>query len=342
RLPLKTCIFLVGLMLYLGCAEQSQDPAPLALPQKDSVQQWIEWARDSTQLSFDKRKEFLDRAKREAFAKTDDSLLLQELSSISVVHRTLGDSLGFRETTDQILLISEETESYKYLGYSHWDLATFFQFKGTLDSAFYHYRKALNSFELLPESDPNDSRKARMLYNMGRIQDSYKDYLGAETSISTALRIFDNLGDSRRIYNCYNMLGIISSGMWDSEKSLEYYKKAGTYLDKTQSPEAIELLWQNQNNVANVFLRMEDYVNAKTAFLELYENEELKEKDPNIYSLVLTSLAYALFKLGDQGEEVEALLNSSMEMNNAIGSDYNQARTKQYYAELLAARGDTR
>src|SRR5690606_23358092 len=53
------------------------------------------------------------------------------------------------------------------------------------------------------------------------------------------------------------------------------------------------------------------------------------------------SLAYALFKSGDKGEEVEALLNSSMELNNAIGSDYNQARTKQYYAELLVARGDT-
>src|SRR5690606_36989567 len=125
-----------------------------------------------------------------------------------------------------------KTGSYKYLGDSHWDLAYFHQSNSVLDSAFYHYRKALNSFEQLPESKMSELRKAKMLYNMGRIQDSFKDYLGAETSISAALRIFDEQEDSRRIYNCYNMLGIISSGMWDSEKSWEYYKKAGTYLDK--------------------------------------------------------------------------------------------------------------
>src|SRR5690606_22194870 len=33
--------------------------------------------------------------------------------------------------------------------------------------------------------------------------------------------------------------------------------------------------------------------------------------------------------------------NSSIELNDATGADYNQARTKQYYAELSAVRGDT-
>src|SRR5690606_18272750 len=113
--------------------------------------------------------------------------------------RQLEDSLGFRETNSQILLIAQETGSYRSAGDSHWDLASFFQKQSSLDSAFYHYRKALQNYEQLPESSGNLSRKARMLYNMGRIQDSYKDYLGAETSISAALRIFDDLGDTRRI-----------------------------------------------------------------------------------------------------------------------------------------------
>src|SRR5690606_22510247 len=149
-------------------------------------------------------------------------------------------------------------KAYKYLGYSHWDLATFFQFRGTLDSAFYHYRKALNGFELLPESNSNSSRKAKMLYNMGRIQDSYRDYLGAEASISAALRIFDNLDDYRRIYNCYNMLGIITRGIGYRDKALEYYKKSSTLLDKIQTPEATGLKWQNQNNISNILLLKED------------------------------------------------------------------------------------
>jgi len=297
---------------------------------------------DSTQLPMEVRLEYLDRAKKQAFGEANDSLLLIQLSDISWAYRSLNDSLGFRETSDQILLIAQETNSYNNLGDSHWDLASFFQSNSVLDSAFYHYRKALNSYEMLPDDKLSNSKKARMLYNMGRIQDTYKDYLGAETSISAALRIFDDLGDTRRIYNCYNMLGIIAGGIGNNDKALEYYDTAGTYIEKLPSDEIVELEWQNQNNISNIFLRKEDYSHAQATFQELYNNKELKNKDPNLYGLVMTSLAYASFKNGSKTfNEIESLFKEALVMNDELGKEYNQARTKQYYAEVLAAQGDT-
>ena len=176
---------------------------------------------------------------------------------------------------------------------------------------------------------------------MGRIQDSYKDYLGAEISIASALKIFDNLDDNRRIYNCYNMLGIIASGMDNSEKSLEYFEKASSYLDAFESPNKIEDIWQNQNNIASEFLRKEDYRKAEEAYNKLLSNNNLHEENPRHYSLAIIGKAYALFKSKKDLKEASKLLTNAIEINNTKDLLFNQARAKQYYAEVLASQGDT-
>lgn len=330
------------IIVLWGCSEPSPQRTPVADSRTDSIQQWIQKAKDSTQLPLGERSKFLANAKKETFALTNDSILLKQLSRISLAYLKLKDSLGFRETNKQIVIISQETKSYKVLGNSHWDLASFFKSYGALDSAFYHYRKALNSFEALPKNAPSKSSlKGRMLYSMGQIQDSYKDYLGAEISTTSALRIFDELGDTERVYNCYNLLGIISSGMGNRDKSLEYYKKAKTYLDKLNTASAIELEWQNQNNIAHELLRKEDYRAAKASFQKLLSNTNLKDKNIELYSLGHTSLAYSIFKTNNDIERAKELLTTAINVNDSIGYLDDQARTKQYYAELLAAKGDT-
>ncbi len=330
------------IIVLWGCSEPSPQRTPVADSRTDSIQQWIQKAKDSTQLPLGERSKFLANAKKETFALTNDSILLKQLSRISLAYLKLKDSLGFRETNKQIVIISQETKSYKVLGNSHWDLASFFKSYGALDSAFYHYRKALNSFEALPKNAPSKSSlKGRMLYSMGQIQDSYKDYLGAEISTTSALRIFDELGDTERVYNCYNLLGIISSGMGNRDKSLEYYKKAKTYLDKLNTASAIELEWQNQNNIAHELLRKEDYRAAKASFQKLLSNTNLKDKNIELYSLGHTSLAYSIFKTNNDIERAKELLTTAINVNDSIGYLDDQARAKQYYAELLAAKGDT-
>ncbi len=339
---MKSWAFISIVLVFWGCAKSPSDNAPIAPDEKtEAVQRWIKMAKDSTQLPIETRKRFLENAKNEAFALTNDTIVLEQLSNISLTYKNLKDSLGFRETNKQVMMMSQKTDMYTPLGNSHWDLASFFKSYGALDSAFYHYRKALNSFEKLPKSTSSDITRARILYSMGQIQDSYKDYLGAEISTTTALRIFDEQKDYKRIYNCYNLLAIIASGMGDSDKSLEYYEKAGTYLDKLETPNTIETVWQNQNNIANELLEKEDYALAKASFQKILGNESLKNRDSNIYSLALTSLAYATFKTGGVYKEVEELLSEAIKVNDSLGQSFNQARAKQYYAELLAAKGDT-
>jgi signal transduction histidine kinase len=325
-------------IILLGCAKQPQKEAVTVDPNVELIDAWINTALDSVGLPMQERKNLLQQAKDRAFALANDSIGIQKLSKISLVYKELSDSLEFRQTNQQVMKLAEEANIHDALGNSHWDMAYLFSSHGVLDSAFYHYQKALRSFEQLPTNSTSNSLKGRMLYNMGRIQESYKDYLGAESSITAALKIFDDLEDTKRTYNCYNVLGIIASGMDNSEQALEYFAKASSYLDEFDGTEKARYVQQNQNNIAHELLKKEDYEEAKKAFSELLKTEG---EDLELHSLALTSQAYSIFKSEKNYDTVAQLLDEAIKLNDSIGYSADQPRAKQYYAELLAEQGDT-
>ncbi|MBO0324175.1 hypothetical protein J0X14_17835 [Muricauda sp. CAU 1633] len=334
--------FLIALFIaLLGCGKQPQKQAVTVDPEAQLIDAWVMAARDSADFSMDERKNLLQQAKDKVFTLANDSLGVEQLSKISLAYKNLEDSLQFRQTNQQVMKLAEKAEIYDALGDSHWDMAAFFRSYGVLDSAFYHYQRALKSFEQLSTDSTSNSLRGRMLYSMGKIQDSYKDYLGAETSITSALRIFDDLGDAKRTYNCYNVLGIIASGMDDSEKALENFKKAGSYINELDESEQSEFIQQNQYNIAHELSQKEDFLRAEEVFDKLLKDKTTKKDNPELYSLALTSQAYSIYKGEQNVEKAKTLLNQSIKLNDSINHDVDQPRAKQYYAELLAEQGDT-
>ncbi|NVN18418.1 hypothetical protein GUA46_08700 [Muricauda sp. HICW] len=272
---------------------------------------------------------------------TKDTTKLEQLSQVSLAYMKLRDSLGFRKSNAELLRLSKAAGANKILGYSYWDLATFMESKGVMDSAFFHYKNALDNFEKLPPDSTSQSLKARMFYGMARVQDSYKDYLGGEINATTAIKLFDELDDNYRLYNAYNMLGVLANGMGNSAKSIESYNKAKEYLIKSNKSDKNKLLWRIQNNIASVYLNSDDYVKAKQAYLELITDKNLKEESSDIYEKALGSLAYSLLKVDNDTEQAEELLRESFHINMQTGDLYDKARLHYYYAEVLASKGDT-
>ena len=282
--------------LIAACTEPTQTPTVGADSRSQQINEWIRISRDSTQLPMEERRELLVQAKNKAFEYSNDTLKLNHLSQISLAYKNLPDSLGFRKMNREVMGLSENTKMYMTLGESHWDLAYFFQSYSVLDSAYFYFKNAHKSFSKLPVDSASRSLKGRMLYSMGRIQDSYKDYLGAETSITAAIKIFNDLEDYKRIYNCYSVLGGIANGMKNPEKSLEYYEKAGTYINRLNASDRSRLIWQNQNNIANRFLTMEDYNAARRSFASLIDNHSSSTSNQLLYALALVSHGYSIFK----------------------------------------------
>lgn len=326
-------------ILLFSCKRQPSESN--TNPDSETVTKWINVARDSAQLSIEQRKNYLELATEKADEFSNDTIRLDHLSRISLGYKKLKDSTKFRSMNLKVIELSDDKKIYKALGESHWDLASFFKSYGILDSAYFHYKKAHRNFNLMPTDSTSSSLRGRMLYSMGQIQDSYRDYLGAEISITSALKIFTDLGDIGRLYNCNNMLGIILSGMNNSEKSIEYYQKAGEYLKKFPSPNKIQYLRQNKNNIASEFLIQKDYKKAKKAYQELFNDEKFKEENLSLYNFAKISQAYILFKGEKKYDEASELLINAIRINDSIGFSLEQARAKQFYAELLAAQGDT-
>lgn len=338
---LKNKGLLLLLAILLGCGKQSKERNVLVHPESMVVDNFINIARDSTLLSLTERKQYLERALVAANTFSNDTIRLDHLSRISLAYKRLEDSLGFRKMNRKVLEVSEKNKIYKVLGESHWDLASFLKSYGIMDSAYFHYKRAYKSFDLMPIDSTSLSLRGRILYNMGRIQDYFKDYLGAEVNVTEAIRIFEDLGDYKRIYNCNNLLGITAQGMNNSAKSVEYFNKAGSFIDKLQVPNKTTYIRENQNNIAGEFLRNEQYKKAIEGYNELLTNKNLRSEDPRLYALASISQGYAIFKGEKDYENSKTLLTKGIRINDSIGFSINQSMAKQYLAELLIAQGDT-
>ncbi len=176
---------------------------------------------------------------------------------------------------------------------------------------------------------------------MARVQDSYKDYLGGEISATSAIKIFDELEDNYRLYNGYTVLGMLATGMGDSDKALKSYEKAREYLDKSKRKNKADLILQNQNNIASVYLNTDNFDKAKQSYLQLLSSPNLKEEKPETYEKALGSLAFSILKVDNNIEKANELLSEAFMFNTDSGSKYDRARLHYYQAEVLAAQGAT-
>lgn len=338
----KVLLIFVISIISIRCGYQNKtEPILDKQPYQTTIESWITTADDSTHLTIKNRKELLEKALTGIKEIKNDTIVLGYLSSIALTYKKLKDSSSFRNTNKRVYQLSRELSKYKTLGESQWDMASFMLSYRVMDSAYYYYRNAHKSFERLPASTESLSLRARMLYNMGRIQDHFKDYLGAEISITEALRVFEDLEDYRMIYNCNNVLGIIASGMNNPKMSLEYYQKASKYIGKFNTSNINEYIWQNQNNIANELLKSEEYSKAIVAYKKLLSDKTLRLGKPTLYSLAIVSQAHALFKGNKNYSKAGDLLKMAIKLNDSIGVSIDQPRAKRYFAELLAAQGDT-
>ncbi|MCL6265702.1 tetratricopeptide repeat-containing sensor histidine kinase [Flagellimonas myxillae] len=327
-------------MLFLSCNKQSRGPSDTTKAQTDDIRTLIDASRDSAHLDIVQRTQFLVRAKMELSEVANDTLRLDHLSRISLGYKRLGDSLGFRKMNAEVLQLASKGKLYKAEGESYWDMAAFQKSYGVMDSAYFYYQKAYNSFLQLPTDSTSQSLRGRILFNMGSIEDFFNDYLGAEKSVTEALRIYDDLEDEYRAYLCNNLLGVISNNMDDTEMALNYYQKAGEGIKKLDVADKKDLIRQNKNNIAHTLLNRNEYEKAERAYRKLLGNN-LKENDEELYPTALVSLAYAIFKgKKDYGEASAHLLNA-LEAFEQLEFSEDQARAKQFYAEVLVAKGDT-
>lgn len=325
----------------MACGREAGKSNPESNLQAQNINVLIEASRDSAHLSIKQRTHFLEKAKAQTLQLNNDTTKLDHLSRISLAYKRLDDSLGFRKMNSEVLQLASKSKLFKAEGESYWDMAAFQKANGVIDSSYYYYQKAYESFLNLPTDSTSLSLQGRILFNMGGIEDFFKDYLGAEQSISEALRIFMDLEDDYRIYLCHNLLGNITSNVGDFEMALDYYGKAGKNIAKLNIDNKPHHLFLNKNNIAHNLLENDEFLKAENEFRKLLSEHSIDGPKHYLFPSALVSLAYSVFKGKNDTNEAKELLERAINVFKEAEYNEDYARGKQYYAEVLAADGDT-
>ncbi len=300
---------------------------------EDSIDIWIDRSRDPD-LSEEDRDHWLEKAENQSLSIKQDSVKLVTLSKVSLAYLRNKDSLKFRQTNKLIMSLALRTKDSTQLAIAHWDMATFFRDLDVKDSAYYHYGEAQKIYHWLGD----DFMEGRMLLQIARVQTDIKDYVGSEINSVKALELLKPLEKNYQIYACYTNLGIVSRGLGEYKRAVDYYNTAYTYQKENDSTlRNYRLL---QNNIGNVHKDQGEYAKAISYFRESLKDEVLLTDNPADYATRMNNLAYSRFKTGDT-VNVFNELTTALKISEEANAVYEQSYTQYNLAEFHLSFNDT-
>ena len=304
-----------------------------SIQSKDSISVWIKLSKDRT-LSFNKRKAYLDKAYIISQREINDSLRNSSLFKVSYAYFKLNDSLGFRNTNRQSIDLSHKLNDSTSLAANYWDLAEFHSNKGTPDSAYYNFSKALKIYEFIR----NDDYAGRMLLNMAIVQSDIKDFTGSEITTIKAISLLKPLSKYKHLYRCYNNLGICFNNLEEYDKAIESHNSALDYQKKVKGKNTYKE--NSLNNLGVVFKNINDFEKAIQYYELALKAKNLKNRNTKLYAKLLDNLAYSKFKISDTAG-VEHLFHKSLKIRDSIDDYIGLAVNKLHLAEYYAFTNDS-
>jgi signal transduction histidine kinase len=264
----------------------------------------------------------VDTAKSKAFSKLSYAIL------------QYGDSILFRQTNRAAISLLKQVKDSIALAEAYWDLGAFYQRISVPDSAYYTYSKA----QQLYEAKKNPSLSGRMFLGMAFQQEVVKDYMGSEANTILAIQRLKPINDFKRLYNAYNLLGIVNKDLQNYDKAIEYYNEASFYAKKLDANEN-ELLFI-KNNLGVVYQSKKDFARAIDNFEAILSADRIKIKDAQLYSIALNNLAFSKMQLKDTFG-VKNLIQESIRIKESLGLQSSTATSYLSLSEYYWLKNDT-
>ena len=157
------------------------------------------------------------------------------------------------------------------------------------DSAFYYYLKAEKQYK----KEQNKYSQARVLLNISHLQREQNDLIGCENSLIEALKIFEQLSNDKKLFTCYNKLGILLKDSEQFNKAQNYYNKALEIAKKLKNTK-FQLI--ALSNIAINYKAQKKYKKAIDIFNQILKHDSIVNY-PIKKTRALNYIAYCNFKL---------------------------------------------
>lgn len=306
----------------------------------DSIQK-LRALSDNTDLVLDERLIFAKRASELSYKTEVDSTILLSDRKVAFIYINLGNHNKTREWSDKNLRLAKKLKDSLVIAYASHQLGWYYQQQETQnDSAFYYYNNALKLYQKF-----RDILNESSLYlNLGLIQESEKDFIGAETSAINAIKLLQILPEDQNNLetqiDVYNLIGRISIWLKQYDKALEFYKNAQVISNKLSNNYESNLFIEL--NIAELYKYKKEFDKSIIIYQKLLSNWDMQSVNSKIYPSILNNIAYAKFSFKDSdNNEIFSLFSQAYKIVDNLNASYETSSFGNDFAEYFLSFGQT-
>lgn len=256
-------------------------------------------------------------------AKPTDSILLKLIlkkSFITYREKQLDSTIYFEKL---LYKKASEINDQKYMHTASRNLGVDYKSQQINDSAYYYYNLAKGHALNLKDS----FRIASNYLSLGKIQNNFSDFYGAEEMLVEALRYFDIHKDSVQLADTYNILGLVQSELLNYEEAKSSHSRAIQF-----SNDSIRITGY-KNNLAIIYEKEQKYDEA-IVVLEKILDWDILDTTSYRYARILDNLGYSRWKYN--GEDVERNLLSALNIRRSLKDYRGQIASYGHLGEFYA------
>lgn len=217
------------------------------------------------------------------------------LFEISAEYYYLNDTKNSFITSKHIFNLSQKIGDSVSIGRSLYYMGDCFE-NFQKDSAYYYYRESEKVFRLLKDEE----KIAKALFNKAHLLFTSGNYIESEVEVIKALQKIKKTKNYELLYACYYLQSCNHTELEEFEEALRYLNLALINLEKIQAinPNYLEYKSRVIVGICNIYDKKLEF-DKSIALLNTLLTNDLKIKNPVLYSTVLSNLGYSYMKSGN-------------------------------------------
>ena len=304
----------------------------------DSIETLRKLSKDSG-LQLGLRLDYAKRASQLSIETKVDSIILRSDRDLSFIYLIMGNYDSTKLVSHSNLKLANKLKdsiaiaiANHHLGFSHHSEVQH-------DSAYYYYSQAVKIYNKLKEIQ----LEGELLINMVDIQNTEKDYIGAEVNAIRAIKLIETLPQTNNnldtLWSLYNILGLISENLQQYDKAIEYHNKALTFSDKIPDNYLYNLY--SNTNLGSVYREKGNYQKSIEYFKMILDDKTLLESDPSYYANTIDNIAYTKFlSKGKDKAGIEAMFKRAYKIADSIDDSIMMMSSSSNMAEFYFSNSE--
>ncbi len=277
------------------------------------------YSNEYINLSNKKKLKYLDSLKTKIEFVVKDSLKIKLLFEVAAEYYYLNDLKNSYIISKKIYNLSQKNKDSISMGRSLYYIGDCYE-NFQKDSAYYYYRESEKVFRLLKD----DERIAKALFNKAHLLFTSGNYIESEVEVIKALQKIKKTKSYELLFTCYYLQSCNHTELEEFEEALHYLNLALINLEKIQAvnPNYLEYKSRVIVGICNIYDKKLEF-NKSIALLYTLLTNDLKNKNPILYSTILSNLGYSLMKSGNY-EQAKLHFDKSLKLlpENILDKNY--------------------